>query len=259
MSTLQDKVIVITGASSGIGALCAQLLSAKGAIPILTARSQERLKQVSAGISGRHELIPLDVTCQEQVEAVAARVLEEYGRVDILLNNAGYGKFEYFNETDLTEFEQMMDVNYMGVVRCIKAFLPQMTERSCGQIVNVASMAGKIGTAKSASYTATKHALLGFSNALRQELRGSGVTVTTINPGPIDTPFFELADPSGGYVRNVGWFMLKPDKVAQHIVRAMELGKEEVNLPQWVSPFLKLYQLAPRLIDRLGHGVMNKK
>ncbi|MBJ8193578.1 SDR family NAD(P)-dependent oxidoreductase, partial [Bacillus cereus] len=84
------------------------LLSEKGAIPILTARSQERLKQVSAGISGRHELIQLDVTRQEQVEAVAARVLEQYGRVDILLNNAGYGKFEYFNETDLTEFEQMM-------------------------------------------------------------------------------------------------------------------------------------------------------
>lgn len=259
MSVLQDKIVVITGASSGIGALCARLLSEKGAIPILTARSQERLEQVSAGISGRHELIPLDVTRQKQVEAVATRVLEQYGRVDILLNNAGYGKFEYFHETNLTEFERMMDVNYMGAVRCIKAFLPQMTERRSGQIVNVASMAGKIGTAKSTSYTATKHALLGFSNALRQELRGSGVTVTTINPGPIDTPFFDLADPSGGYVRNVGWFMLKPEKVAQHIVRAIELRREEVNLPWWVSPFLKLYQLAPRLTDRLGHGIMNKK
>lgn len=87
------------------------------------------------------------------------------------------------------EFDDMMDVNYMGIVRCTKAVVPHMLERGSGQIVNVASMAGKIGTAKSVAYTATKHAVLGFTNALRQELRKSGIIVSAVNPGPIATDF----------------------------------------------------------------------
>lgn len=256
---LKDQVVFITGASSGIGALCAQMLIEEGAIPVLAARSRDKLEEIGASLNGRHELLTLDVTNDEQVQAAISNMLEKYGRIDILLNNAGYGKFAAMTDMTVQEFDEMMDVNYMGIVRCTKAVLPQMLKRGTGQIVNVASMAGKIGTAKSASYTATKHAVLGFSNALRQELRKTGVTVTTINPGPIDTPFFHRADPSGNYVNNVRWMMLKPEDVARHMVQAMKKRKEEVNLPRMASAGIWLYQLFPRLADRLSHGFMNQK
>ncbi|MDO7907026.1 SDR family oxidoreductase [Paenibacillus sp. JX-17] len=259
MVDLKDRVVFITGASSGIGALSASMLQEKGAIPILAARSREKLEKISQTLQGPHEIKVLDVTDSEQVERVFADVYQKYGRIDILLNNAGYGKFEYATEMSVTEFEDMMDVNYMGLVRCTKQVLPHMIEQRYGQIVNVASMAGKIGTAKSASYTATKHAVLGFSNALRQELRGTGITVTTINPGPIDTPFFEMADPSGNYVNNVKWMLMKPESVSGHIVKAIEKRKEEVNLPRLASAGVWLYQLFPRLADRLTQGIMSQK
>ncbi|WP_145049699.1 SDR family oxidoreductase [Paenibacillus xylanexedens] len=256
---LKDQVVFITGASSGIGALCAQMLIEEGAIPILAARSRDKLEEIGASLNGQHELLTLDVTNDEQVQAAISNMLEKYGRIDILLNNAGYGKFAAMTDMTVQEFDEMMDVNYMGIVRCTKAVLPHMLKRGTGQIVNVASMAGKIGTAKSASYTATKHAVLGFSNALRQELRKTGVKVTTINPGPIDTPFFHRADPSGNYVNNVRWMMLKPEDVARHMVQAMKKRKEEVNLPRLASAGIWLYQLFPRLADRLSHGFMNQK
>ncbi|MEY8740080.1 SDR family NAD(P)-dependent oxidoreductase [Bacillales bacterium AN1005] len=256
---LKDQVVFITGASSGIGALCAQMLIEEGAIPILAARSRDKLEEIGASLNGQHELLTLDVTNDEQVQAAISNMLEKYGRIDILLNNAGYGKFAAMTDMTVQEFDEMMDVNYMGIVRCTKAVLPHMLKRGTGQIVNIASMAGKIGTAKSASYTATKHAVLGFSNALRQELRKTGVKVTTINPGPIDTPFFHRADPSGNYVNNVRWMMLKPEDVAKHMVQAMKKRKEEVNLPRMASAGIWLYQLFPRLADRLSHGFMNQK
>ncbi|WP_128103408.1 MULTISPECIES: SDR family oxidoreductase [Paenibacillus] len=256
---LKDQVVFITGASSGIGALCAQMLIEEGAIPILAARSRDKLEEIGASLNGQHELLTLDVTNDEQVQAAISNMLEKYGRIDILLNNAGYGTFAAMTDMTVQEFDEMMDVNYMGIVRCTKAVLPHMLKRGTGQIVNVASMAGKIGTAKSASYTATKHAVLGFSNALRQELRKTGITVTTINPGPIDTPFFHRADPSGNYVNNVRWMMLKPEDVAGHMVQAMKKRKEEVNLPRMASVGIWLYQLFPRLADRLSHGFMNQK
>jgi hypothetical protein len=128
-----------------------------------------------------------------------------------------------------------------------------------GRIVNVASMAGKIGTAKSTAYTATKHAVIGFSSALRQEVREYGITVSTINPGPIDTPFFDIADPSGGYVNNVRWMMLKPERVVKAMVKAAEKGTMEINLPWIAGAGAKWYQMFPRLADRLSYRMMNKK
>ncbi|WP_211746494.1 SDR family oxidoreductase [Paenibacillus sp. Marseille-Q4541] len=256
---LQGQVVLITGASSGIGAICAQKLSAEGAIPILTARSEKKLIDISQSIGGTHEWLKLDVTDVSEVQTRVEQVIEKYGKIDIVLNNAGYGQFEQLVDMPISAFEDMMNVNYMGTVRVTKSVLPYMLEAGTGQIVNVASMAGKIGTAKSASYTATKHAVLGFSNALRQELRKSGVQVTTINPGPIDTPFFEQADPDGGYIKNLRGFIMKPEYVADQIVQAIIRRKEEVNLPRSAAFGMRFYQLFPRFADKLTYGLMNRK
>ncbi|GIO64578.1 SDR family NAD(P)-dependent oxidoreductase [Paenibacillus cineris] len=256
---LKDKVVVITGASSGIGALTAKLAAAEGAVTVLTARSEQRLREAAEGMTGSFELRAIDVTREDQVSTTMQDIIHKYGHIDILLNNAGYGKFETITDMPAQEFGQMMDVNYMGTVRCTKAVLPSMLQREAGHIINVASMAGKIGTAKSTAYTATKHAVLGFSNALRQELRESGIRVSTINPGPIDTPFFDIADPSGGYVSNVKWLMMTPEHVARKIVKVMHTGKEEMNLPGKAAVAMRLYQMFPRLADRLTYRIMNRK
>ncbi|MNO41070.1 putative oxidoreductase [compost metagenome] len=256
---LKDKIVVITGASSGIGALTAQMLSKRGAIPILVARSEAKLKETAAGITGVFGLYICDVRDAAAVEETFAQILATYGRIDILLNNAGYGKFAAFTEMESHEFDDMMDVNYMGIVRCTKAVVPHMLERGCGQIVNVASMAGKIGTAKSVAYTATKHAVLGFTNALRQELRKSGIIVSAVNPGPIATDFFKTADPSGNYEKSVARMMMTPEHVSSKIVKVMETGKEEMDLPGLAGFGIRLYGLFPRLADKLTYNAMNRK
>ncbi len=257
--TLANKIVLITGASSGLGARTAEMLAEKGAIPILTARSQAKLEQLSQQLRGEHRVFAMDVQQQDEIEHVVAKVIEQYGRIDILLNNAGYGQFTAMLDTDLEQYEQMMDVNYMGIVRCTHTVLPHMLQAGGGQILNVASMAGKFATAKSTSYTATKFAVLGFTNSLRQELRATGITVSAINPGPIHTAFFERADPTGAYVSNVSGFMLSTDKVCRELIRMMEKRREEVDLPRYAGIAMRLYQLCPRLIDRLTYSFFDRK
>ncbi|MCR8629758.1 SDR family NAD(P)-dependent oxidoreductase [Paenibacillus radicis (ex Xue et al. 2023)] len=254
------KIAVITGASSGIGAIMAKKLSERGAVPVLMARSEDKLSQVAASLNGRpHGIYRLDVTSTDQVMLTMQQVIDRFGRIDILINNAGYGVFETFTEASLDEIEGMMDVNYMGTVRCTKAVLPHMLKARNGHIVNIASMAGKIGSAKSTGYSATKHAVLGFTNCLRQELSGSGVYLSAINPGPIDTPFFDKADPSGNYVKNIQWFMLKPDQVADKVLRAIERRIPEIDMPFVAGFGVKLFQLFPRAFDKVAGKMMNKK
>lgn len=256
---IANKIVLITGASSGIGAVMAQQFAAKGAIPILTARSTNKLEEIASGLQGQHAVYEMDVTNTEQVHDVVGQIIAKYGRIDILINNAGYGIFESFAEAPLAHFEEMMNVNYMGIVRCTQAVLPHMQKAGSGHIVNVASMAGKIGSAKSTGYSATKHAVLGFTNSLRQELIRSGISITAINPGPISTPFFDKADPSGNYVKNVAWFMLKPEKVVKELMHAIERNIPEKDLPFVAGMGIKLFHLFPRMFDRLASGILNKK
>ncbi len=237
----------------------AKMLAERGAIPVLTGRNISKLKEISAAIKGKSSFYQMDVTDNEQVKRTVEAVIAEYGKIDVLLNNAGYGKFENFMSMNVESFEQMMDTNYLGIVRCTKAVVPHMVKQGNGHIVNIASLAGKIGTAKSTSYTATKHAVLGFTNALRMELREQGIQVSAVNPGPIDTPFFSLADPSGSYVKNVNWFMMKPEYVVKKIIRLIERRKAELDLPNTAALGIKLYQLLPRTIDRLFGGMLNRK
>ena len=256
---LDNQLIVITGASSGIGAEMARQLSGLGAYVILAARSLDKLEELGRQLPGPSGVVELDVSSDDSVRRAFEHILQTYGRVDCLINNAGFGKFELLEDTSMDEFESMMNVNCMGAVRCTRAVVPLMKSAGSGQIVNIASIAGKLGTARSTAYTASKHAMLGFTNALRQELRGTGIIVSAVNPGPIDTPFFDLADPSGSYVSNVRWFMMKPEKVAQTVVKVIQHKKEEVDLPFTAAFGMRLYGLLPRFIDKISHRWLNQK
>lgn len=256
---LKDKVVLISGASSGIGAITARMLAEQGAIPVLTGRNAVKLRENAAAIAADCAVYQMDVTNMEQVQQTVEAIVNKYGKIDILLNNAGFGKFDYFVDAPVESFEQMMDTNYMGIVRCTKAVLPYMLERRSGHIINIASMAGKIGSSKSTGYSASKHAVLGFTNSLRMELKGQGIYVSAVNPGPIATEFFAIADPSGSYVKNISWFMMKPEYVAKWIIRVMLHRRAEVDLPKTAAAGIKLYQLFPRWADCLFGSVLNRK
>ncbi|MFC5648110.1 SDR family NAD(P)-dependent oxidoreductase [Paenibacillus solisilvae] len=256
---INGKIVLITGATSGIGAETAKLLAARGAIPLLTGRNEHKLREIAAACSGRFGCYKLDVTDDAEVSKVIAQAAEDFGRIDVLLNNAGYGVFETFAEAPLERFADMMDTNYMGIVRCAKAVLPIMQKQGAGHIINVASMAGKLSTAKSSGYAATKHAVLGLTNAMRTELAPWGITVSAVNPGPIDTPFLSIADPDGTYADKVRGYMLKPMQVAEAIIRVIDRQSAEVDLPLSASIGIRIYGLFPRLADRIAGRWLNRK
>ncbi|HZG78937.1 MAG TPA: SDR family oxidoreductase [Paenibacillus sp.] len=240
------KIAVVTGASGGIGARIAAALHERGAHVVLAARSTEKLEKFAAELGdGRATAVLLDVADERSVIRAFEEIAARFGRVDLLVNNAGFGRFETVADAPADSFEAMMNVNYFGLVRCTRAALPGMLARRSGAIVNVASIAGKTATAKSAGYAATKHAVLGFTNALRQELHGTGVRVMAVNPGPVRTAFFDIADPEGGYVNGVKSMMVTPERVARETLAGLDRGRAEVNVPGWLGAAAKLSQALP--------------
>ncbi|UOY93905.1 SDR family oxidoreductase [Ectobacillus sp. JY-23] len=256
---LKGKIAAITGASGGIGEQLARLLVTEGATVVLLARREEELMRVRQEIGSACYVYRLDVSDEKMVADVFTRISQEVGDVDILVNNAGFGIFKTFEEASLQEVKAMFDVNVFGLVACTKAVLPAMKKRSSGHIVNIASLAGKIATPKSSAYSATKHAVLAFSNSLRMELATSGVSVTSVNPGPIRTDFFNIADESGTYVKSVERYMLRPEYVAACIVKAIKMNKREINLPRWMSAGPLMFALLPRVFEKWAGTALNKK
>lgn len=153
----------------------------------------------------------------------------------------------------------MFDTNVLGLIQLTQLILPQMQARKAGHIINIASQAAKIATPKSTVYSATKYAVLGFSNALRLELMPDKIYVTTINPGPIATNFFDVADKSGNYLETVGKLVLQPEKVARKTVQIMGTKRREINLPFVMNIATRLYQVMPQVIEFFGKGAFLKK
>ena len=263
MEQLTGKNIVITGASGGIGAEIAKLCAARGANLVLLARSLDKLEQLQKQLQQRHSIqiavYQLDVSDTEEVQAVFTRIFQTMGQVDILVNNAGFGIFREAHEAGIEEMKAMFNVNVIGLMACTSMVLPHMRERRFGHIINIASQAGKIATPKSSVYSATKHAVLGYTNALRMELADCNVRVTSVNPGPIATNFFNIADEKGTYVKNVERFMLQPEYVAGKVVDAMLTKTREMNLPRWMNLGSVVYTLFPKTFERLGKRMFNQK
>ncbi|MEQ2526077.1 SDR family oxidoreductase [Bacillaceae bacterium CLA-AA-H227] len=260
---LQGKNIFITGASGGIGAEVARLCAKRGANLYLFARSLDKLEalkeELEQKFSGEVHVYRLDVSNTDEILRVFKEALDEAGRIDVLVNNAGYGVFRAAHEATIEEIKGMFDVNVVGLMTCTSVVLPKMKAQENGHIINVASQAGKIATPKSSVYSATKHAVLGYTNSLRMEVADSNIFVTAVNPGPIATNFFDVADEKGTYVKSVQRIMLKPDYVAEKIVGAMLTKRREINLPRWMNAGSVFYALFPNLFERLGKRAFNKK
>ncbi|MDQ0269350.1 SDR family NAD(P)-dependent oxidoreductase [Cytobacillus purgationiresistens] len=260
---LQSKNIIITGASGGIGERMAYLCAERGANLVLIARNIEKLQILQAELkrrfSGDFHIFQLDVSDTDKVATVFAQVQRVFKEVHVLVNNAGFGVFSYANEAEMAEVKAMFDVNVIGLISCTKMVLPQMLDQKHGHIINIASQAGKIATPKSSAYSATKHAVLGYTNSLRMELHKHRIKVTAVNPGPIETNFFNIADKEGTYVENVKKYMLDPEAVAKKVVDSMLTSTREINLPRWMNMGSIIFALFPRLFERVGSNVFNKK
>jgi uncharacterized protein len=260
---LKGKNIVITGASGGIGAEIAKLCAESGANLVLIARSIAKLEQLQTELQQKHQVrvdvYQLDVSDTDKVKEVFTAIFAEMGEIDILVNNAGFGVFREAHAATMDEIKGMFDVNVVGLMACTSMVLPKMRERRFGHIINIASQAGKIATPKSSVYSATKHAVLGYTNSLRMELSDFNVLVTSVNPGPIATNFFNIADEKGTYVKNVQKFMLQPEYVARKVVDSMLTKTREINLPRWMNMGSVVYVLFPRLFERIGKKAFNKK
>ncbi|OIJ12707.1 oxidoreductase [Anaerobacillus alkalilacustris] len=260
---LHNKIVVITGASSGIGLNLAMDVAKRGAVPVLIARSTEKLETASKEIYQQTGIEPpyytLDVSQNDAIKKTFAQVVEKHNKIDVLINNAGYAVFDKFIDAKLDDIKGMFDVNVFGVIACTQAVLPSMLERNEGHIINVASIAGKLATPKSSVYSATKHAVLAITNSVRMELKDTNIFVTAVNPGPIKTAFFDRADATGNYTKNVEKLMLEASYVSEKIIQLIERPKREIHLPGWMGLATRFYQVFPGLVEKVAGKKLNQK
>lgn len=252
---MQDKVIIITGASMGIGAALAKQLAGQGAKLALAARSRDKLEAVVADCPGAIA-IPTDITDPIACQALVDQTVAHFGRLDGLVNNAGMSMWAKFEDVqDLSIFEKLMHVNYLGCVYCTHAALPHL-KKSKGLIVAISSLAGKTGVPFRTGYVASKHALQGFCDALRVELMGTGVDVSVISPGFVDTDIRQHSFGASGQALeqnpHEGSVMMTPEACAAQIISVMSSRRREL-LMGTKGKFLMLGKLiAPGLVDRLA-------
>jgi NAD(P)-dependent dehydrogenase (short-subunit alcohol dehydrogenase family) len=256
--TLEGAVVVITGASSGIGRAAAGRLARRGASLALCARSREALAKVAAeceeaGAATLHRA--LDVSDEPAIEAFAAATVERFGRIDVWVNNAGTMAYGPFEEIPSEVFRQIVETNLMGQVHGARAALRRFRAQGSGVLINMSSVWGRISTPEVTPYVVSKNAVRAFSECLAGELvNDDDIHVATIVPQAVDTPIFEhAANYDGRQVRPIPP-VLDPEEVARGIELCAESPKREINYGQAGRALGILYSVAPPLYRRLGHG-----
>lgn len=243
---------LVTGASSGIGRALAEALAARGAQVGLVARSLPELEALAEALPGRHAVLPCDVGDASAVRAAFDRFAAETGGLDVVVANAGLTHYRPVAEQPLAEIEQMTRVNWLGTVHTIHAALPHLLGAQRGHIVVVSSGAALRSFPSAAAYGATKAAQRGYSTALRHELAGTGVSVTTVYPGEIATPLHDHERE-----RMPAWYRADEAKpattLAAKVLAAVERDRREVYYPPLVRLLGIVNGVSPRLADRMLH------
>ena len=244
-----EKIVWITGASSGIGEAVTYAFSNEGARLIISARRAEELERVKNNCldPAKVKIVPLDVGDYKSIEGKVKPVLEELGRVDVLLNNAGISQRALVKDTSLDVYKKIMDINYMGAVAMTKAILPYMIKQQSGHIAVVTSLTGKFSTPVRTGYAASKHALHGFFDGLRSEVWKDNIKLTIVCPGFVKTQVSMNALTGNGTKQNsmdeTTASGLEPEFVAKRILRGLKKGKEEIYIAkkEMIGVYLKRF------------------
>jgi short-subunit dehydrogenase len=253
----KDKVVWITGASSGIGEHLAYAFAKQGAQLILSARNEQALHQVEANCpkGTRVLILPMDVTDFGSISGLTARAINHFGKINILVNNAGISQRSLVKETELAVDQKIMDVNFIGTVAVTKAVLPYMIRQKEGQIIAISSVMGKIGTPRRSAYAASKHALHGFFDCLRAEVYEDNIAVTLICPGYVHTNVSVNALTGDGSKNNkmaeTTKGGLSPDDFAQKALRVIGRKKEEAYIGGKEILGIYLKRFLPGVLSRV--------
>jgi short-subunit dehydrogenase len=247
-------IVLVTGASSGIGEATARRYAAKGHRLVLVARREDRLQALAAELGGA-TVVPVDLTAEDAPARIAATVEREHGRLDLLVNNAGAAWRGRFADAGVENLRRHMDLNFEAQARLTEALLPILRRSAPSAVVNVSSVAGRVSRANSGAYSASKFALIGWSDALHLEERGHGVHVGLVLPGFVSTEGFPQRELTQKALTR--WIVSTPEKVAEAI-EDVATGKPERYVPRAYAVGAALRVLAPPLVRRAvgGGGAM---
>jgi len=245
---LADSVVVVTGASSGIGRASALAFAERGARVVVAARREEALRGL-ASECGDALAVPTDVTDEAAVQELARRAVETYGRIDVWFNNAGVYLLGRFEDTPPEAFRQVVETNFFGAVHGARAALPRFRSQGNGTLINTASILGRVAGPYLSAYSASKFAIRGLTGALRQELRGAGdIHACAVLPAPIDTPLFRHTANYTGRAVKPPRPVYDADQVARAVVSLAERPRKEVI----VGGSGRMLAVQQRLSLRLG-------
>lgn len=243
-----NRVAVVTGASSGIGEAIARALAARRWRVVLLARRVELLRALTEELGTEYEVC--DVAQRDEVERVAAAVIARHPQIHLLVNNAGIPGRAGFTTIEPDRLEEVLRVNYLGGVWCLRAFLPALEATGRCDVVNIVSVAGAVAYAPSGPYSASKHAQLAFSRATAAELQPLGIHVHTVNPGFVETEGFPQATTlRSALLRRL---VVDPEHVARHVLKTIDRDRRETFVPRWFRAAALAQALAPGLVARLS-------
>ena len=244
---------MITGASMGIGEEIAKLFAREGAKLVLCSRDLERVEAARNRIGAGENAISVacDVSRRDQVDALVRAALAKFGRIDVLVNNAGFGLNDSLAELDMTQCRQVFETNLFGAMECMQAVIPIMRRQGGGDIVNISSVAAHISTPYASVYAASKHGMQAVSRAARMELRKHNINVLTVSPGYIATDFSQnmLKGKSGQRVAGSIKYGAHPEVVAKATLRGLLKRKREVVVPWFYRIAIKLYENFPGFVE----------